>query len=60
MATIPSPNPTFKLRYFNIKGLAEPIRFVLAYAGQEYEDIRVSHDDWPNIKPSEEIVLCYI
>lgn len=51
MAT-PSPNPTFKLRYFNIRGLAEPIRFVLAYAGQEYEDIRVSHDDWRAIKSS--------
>lgn len=48
----PTANSTFKLKYFNIKGLAEPIRFVLAYGGQEYEDIRVSKDEWPAIKPS--------
>lgn len=48
-----APNPTFKLRYFNFRGLAEPIRFVLAYAEQEYEDIRVSRDDWEAIKPSK-------
>lgn len=49
----PSSNSVFKLRYFNIKGLAEPIRFVLAYVGQEYQDIRVTQEDWPAIKPSK-------
>ncbi|KAG4070508.1 hypothetical protein HA402_005740 [Bradysia odoriphaga] len=51
MAT-PSANPTFKLSYFNIKGLGEPIRFLFAYGGQNYEDNRVSHEDWPAIKSS--------
>ncbi|KAG4070466.1 hypothetical protein HA402_005698 [Bradysia odoriphaga] len=47
-----TPKSTFKLRYFNFRGLAEPIRFILAYVGQEYEDIRVPQEDWPAIKPT--------
>lgn len=49
----PSQNPTFKLSYFNFKGLGEPIRYLFAYAGQNYEDNRVSQEDWPTIKPSK-------
>lgn len=49
----PSKNPTFKLYYFNIRALAEPIRYLFAYGGQAYEDIRVERVDWPNIKPSK-------
>lgn len=48
----PSENPVFKLTYFNIKGLGEPIRYIFAYAGQSYEDFRVSNEEWPSIKPS--------
>lgn len=46
----PSENPKFKLQYFNTKSVGEPIRFLFAYAGQDYEDVRVSNEDWPSIK----------
>lgn len=49
----PSENPVFTLFYFNVKALAEPIRFLFAYGGQEYEDVRVTRDEWPALKPSK-------
>jgi len=48
----PSENPTFTLFYFNVKALAEPIRFLFAYGAQEYEDVRVTRDEWPALKPT--------
>lgn len=53
----PSENPTFTLFYFNVKALAEPIRFLFAYGAQEYEDVRVTRDEWPALKPSKQIVF---
>ncbi|KAL1139557.1 hypothetical protein AAG570_006540 [Ranatra chinensis] len=44
--------PTYKLTYFPVKALAEPIRFVLSYMGQEFEDYRFEREQWPSIKPS--------
>jgi len=46
----PSKNPTFKLYYFNIRALAEPIRYLFAYGGVAYEDVRVEKADWPTLK----------
>lgn len=46
-------NSTFKLYYFDIQALAEPIRYIFAYAGQKYEDVRVGRDEWVNLKSSE-------
>lgn len=48
-----SENPTFKLTYFNVKALAEPIRYLFAYGGIEYEDVRVSSEEWATLKPSK-------
>merc|ERR1712051_345029 len=41
-----------KLTYFNGKGRGETARLVLAYAGKDYEDRRVSFEDMPSLKPS--------
>lgn len=53
MVEQPSENPKFKLTYFNIRGLGEPIRWLFAYGGIEYEDNRIERDDWPTLKSSE-------
>lgn len=46
--------PEYKLRYFNVMGLGEPIRFLLSYGGMEFEDIRLNHpsDEWTGMKPT--------
>ncbi|KAK0182027.1 hypothetical protein PV327_000199 [Microctonus hyperodae] len=42
---------TYKLTYFNITGLGEPIRYLLSYGGIKFEDQRVSFEEWPALKP---------
>ncbi|XP_011309957.1 glutathione S-transferase [Fopius arisanus] len=44
--------PTYKVIYFPVKALAEPIRFLLSYGGVEFEDERFDRADWPAIKPT--------
>lgn len=51
---------TFKLYYFNLKALGEPIRYIFAYADVSYEDIRIQAKDWPALKltmPMEQVPL---
>ena len=43
--------PTYKLYYFNSRGSAEPIRFIFAQAGVQYEDVRLNENTWPEFKP---------
>ncbi|CAG7724966.1 unnamed protein product [Allacma fusca] len=42
--------PQYKLTYFNARGLAEPVRLLLAHANIELEDVRVDGSGWAQIK----------
>ncbi|KAJ8026819.1 Hematopoietic prostaglandin D synthase [Holothuria leucospilota] len=41
---------TYKITYFNARGVTETTRFIFAIAEQEYEDIRIEEADWPAMK----------
>ncbi|KAK9744906.1 Glutathione S-transferase, N-terminal domain [Popillia japonica] len=41
-----------KLTYFNGRGLAEHIRYLLKYGNIAFEDIRIEQDNWPALKES--------
>jgi prostaglandin-H2 D-isomerase / glutathione transferase len=42
--------PSIKLTYFDIEGVAEPIRLALLLAGVEFDDVRVKFPEWPALK----------
>jgi len=42
--------PQYKLYYFNIRGLADPIRLAFAQVGVPFEDVRISMEEWPQWK----------
>jgi len=46
--------PQYKLTYFNNRALAEPVRLLFALKGIEYEDVRVTREEWPALKPNAE------
>uniref|UniRef100_A0A914Z2L6 glutathione transferase n=1 Tax=Panagrolaimus superbus TaxID=310955 RepID=A0A914Z2L6_9BILA len=41
----------YTLNYFPIRGLAEPARLLLHYAGQEFTDKRLTNEQWLAMKP---------
>jgi len=42
--------PKYKLTYFDVTALGEPIRFLFNYGGIEFEDYRFQREQWPSIK----------
>ncbi len=45
--------PKVKLVYFKTEGRAEVIRIILSQAGVDFEDKRLSKEEWEAMKPSE-------
>merc|ERR1712018_215191 len=52
-----------KLTYFNFRGRAEASRLMLAYKGVDYEDNRITQEQWAALKPNTPFgslpLLCY-
>ena len=46
------PEPQYKLTYFNLGALAEPIRWAFAVAKVPFEDERIDLGDWPVLMKS--------
>jgi len=47
-----SEQPQYKLTYFDLRAIGEPIRFMFVYKQVEFENDEVNHLEWPSIKPS--------
>ncbi|XP_055955439.1 glutathione S-transferase 1-like [Patella vulgata] len=43
--------PAFRLHYFDSRGRAEIARLMFNAAGQEFDDVRYSKEEWPAFKP---------
>lgn len=55
--------PEYKLTYFNTRGLAEATRFLFKYGGIDFEDNRITKEEWPQLKDSLYFwlsVFCFI
>ncbi|GMS97641.1 hypothetical protein PENTCL1PPCAC_19816 [Pristionchus entomophagus] len=42
---------SFKLIYFDVQWRCEPIRILFHYFGQDFEDVRITNDEWAQMKP---------
>ena len=42
--------PKIKLTYFNGRGRAEPVRWILVQGGVKFEDVRIEQADWAKLK----------
>ena len=45
-------NAEYKLYYWDVRGLGEPIRMLFKLADQPFEDIRISGENWVEVKQS--------
>uniref|UniRef100_A0A914Q7P3 glutathione transferase n=1 Tax=Panagrolaimus davidi TaxID=227884 RepID=A0A914Q7P3_9BILA len=46
--------PSYKLNYFDVRGFGEGARLIFHYAGQKFEDNRITQEQWPKIKPTSD------
>ncbi|XP_039756717.1 glutathione S-transferase 2-like isoform X2 [Pararge aegeria] len=44
--------PKIAVYYFPLKALGEGIRLLLAYGGEEFEDCRITKEEWADVKPT--------
>lgn len=51
--------PKLVLTYFDIAGAAEPVRWALEQSGLEWEDKRLTRDEFGALKPSE-YISCHV
>jgi hypothetical protein len=42
--------PRYTLTYFNYRWIAEPIRYILSYVEEDFEDKRIEMDNWDKVK----------
>ncbi|KAI6232876.1 hypothetical protein M3Y99_00974300 [Aphelenchoides fujianensis] len=40
----------YRLTYFDVRGLGEPIRMIFHYEGVHFEDVRMTMEDWQDFK----------
>ena len=40
------------LQYFDVMGRGQPLRMAMWYTKMEFDDVRVSFEDWPAVKPT--------
>ena len=50
--------PKYKLTYFAGRGRGENARLLFAKAGVQYEDNRVTFEQWGALKPSKSRLFC--
>ncbi|XP_066289583.1 glutathione S-transferase 1-like isoform X1 [Branchiostoma lanceolatum] len=43
--------PNYKLIYFEARGRAEPARLLFAAGGLQYDDVRLTREQWKELKP---------
>ncbi|KAG1679750.1 Glutathione S-transferase 1 [Nymphon striatum] len=44
--------PKYTITYFDAKGRAEICRLILAYKEVDFEDVRLTREEWPKVKPT--------
>ena len=49
-----------KLIYFPLRGRAEVIRILYKVAGKEYEDVKVTMDEWADKKKGKSYIHVYV